>query len=79
MLRRFYRGFFISIQAVSHSDSENPHPVARIGIEEGGEPLTSIYCPGEFASYADAEEDCFHMAERWIDERLASAPGTGSQ
>lgn len=75
MSSRSYKGFFISIQAVSHSDSQNPNPVAKICFEEGGEALTSLYCLGEFATYAEAENYCFQMAQKWIDERIASPPG----
>ena len=66
---RPYKGFFISVEAVSqpNNSSRRINPLARISVEEGGKPLTSLHCPSEFSTYYEAETYCFQMAERWID------------
>jgi hypothetical protein len=71
MAGRTYREFFISIQAVS--GSENHNPIARISSAEGGGALTCLYCPSEFPTYEESEQYCFRMAEKWIDDYIASS------
>jgi hypothetical protein len=61
-----------SIEDHPGNPSQRLNPVARISLEEGGESLASLYCPSAFATYLEAEHNCFHMAKKWIDERIAS-------
>jgi hypothetical protein len=75
MSSRSYKRFFISVQAVSSEESPQ-NPIARSSLEEGGETLTALYYyyPSEIATYAEAEDNCFQMAGKWIDEHTASPP-----
>jgi hypothetical protein len=76
MPSRSYKRFLISVEAVSHPDNSSTrlNPVARICSEEGGEFLTSLYCPSAFLTYEEAEAYFFQMAEKWVDEHITSPP-----
>lgn len=76
MLVRSYKGLFISIRpgSIRKESSQRPNPVANISVEEGGETLICLFCPSAFSTYKEAEDYCFQMAEKWIDEHLSSTP-----